>query len=443
DSIYSMVNENIKLVFMGEPNESQFTFNGEIYSIESTPIRKEDGEIYAGISIIRNITENRLWEIQMQYQEALIDLIFEISLVGLIIVDNNGKVTRFNEKFLSLWKKTKHEVVNKNIWEIFTIGECKITPESFHEQLLNKDHSSIEEKLNFNGEDIYLEVNQTCFKNIDEKDFLLIYLIDITERKKHELQIIEMNKGLEVKVIEEVNKNRKKDHLLIAQARMASMGEMIGNIAHQWRQPLSSLSGIFQNLADAIRYEELDEKQLDEFEHKVVGLIDYMSKTIDDFRYFFKPQKEIIKFKVLKECINKTLLIIESAIKKNDVNLILELGDEFEIEGYPGELSQVIINLINNSVDALKGVKKPFVKIQLTKQEDNLEIRVIDNAGGIPENIASKIFDPYFTTKEKGTGIGLYMSKMIVENSMNGSLEYKKLEDGSEFLINLHIIRPI
>jgi len=250
----------------------------------------------------------------------------------------------------------------------------------------------------------------------------------------------QLNKTLEQRVIEEVAKGREKDHLLIQQAKLAAMGEMIGNIAHQWRQPLNNVGLLIQDMKNASHFGDLNEAYLNESVDKAMVIIQNMSATIDDFRYFFSPKKEPRKFG-MSESINKAISFVEANFKNSGIGIELDIKDEVTLDGFPNEYSQVLLNLMNNAKDVLieRGIEHPKVTIQLIKEDDRALVTVRDNGGGIPEDIIDKIFEPYFSTKkgEKGTGIGLYMSKVIIENSGQGKLTARNTEDGAEFTIEV------
>lgn len=260
------------------------------------------------------------------------------------------------------------------------------------------------------------------------------------ELKTKELQ--DLNRNLEKKVTSEVEKNRQQEIQLHEQAKMAALGDMIANIAHQWRQPLSIISTAatgmklqkeFNNLKDEEFYENCD---------NIARTTQYLSKTIDTFRNFIK-EKKVLKEVVLQERIEKALEIVDATLSNNHIKLINKL-DEYEpinITMVTGELSQVIINIVNNAKDAIKEneIENPWVKIELEKSTDMVIISIEDNGGGIPKDILSKIFDPYFTTKHQsqGTGLGLHMSYKIVTESLKGKIYVKNTDFGAKFFIEL------
>lgn len=233
---------------------------------------------------------------------------------------------------------------------------------------------------------------------------------------------------------------REKEQQFMQQSRQAAMGEMIGHIAHQWRQPLNTLGLVVQQLHLDYEQSELFKAHLDNSAAIIMDIIQHMSRTIDDFRNFFRPDKEKVTFNVLKQ-ISKTLSLVEAVFKEQRITIEVDPSGDPVIYGHPNEYSQALLNILINARDAFLGQKidKPKVTINLTTAEGNSVVTITDNAGGMPEEILDKIFDPYFTTKgpEKGTGVGLFMSKIIIEKSMNGSLSARSVSNGAEFRIQV------
>jgi len=257
--------------------------------------------------------------------------------------------------------------------------------------------------------------------------------------KSHE-ELKELHKNLQKKVDNTIEELRDKDHILIQQSRHAAMGEMIGNIAHQWRQPLQAIAGIIQNYEDAYGDGTLDMAYIEKHTDLIMDILTDMSRTIDDFRYFFKPNKIRENFNI-KDVILKTLKFLESSFKFNNIDVSLDLEDNCIIEGFTNEYSQVLLVIFSNAKDELieLQIKAKQITIVLNKIEDKFVVQISDNAGGITKEVLPKVFDPYFTTKEqgKGTGVGLYMAKMIIEKNMDGKLTARNLKDGAEFRIEV------
>jgi len=254
--------------------------------------------------------------------------------------------------------------------------------------------------------------------------------------QKRELKAI--NRDLEKKIEEGIAKLRQKDKILIQQSKMASMGEMIGIIAHQWKQPLNVLSLVAQNLELANEAGEADETLIDKMVGKFNKQISYMTDTIDDFRSFFNPKKEKKKLS-LKNMIQNSLSMLGSQMKEAEIEVSV-VGEDLIVNSYENELRQVMLSIISNAKDVLteNDIKEKRIKIEIAKEGLNAVILICDNAGGIPEDVIQHVFEPYFTTKgEKGTGIGLYMAKMIICDSMNGDISIQNSNGGACFRIVL------
>ncbi len=263
------------------------------------------------------------------------------------------------------------------------------------------------------------------------------------EREAHE-ELALLNETLEQRVREESARGREKDHLLIQQSRLAAMGEMIGNIAHQWRQPLNTLGLILANIKDAHDFGDLTRDYMNEATGKGNQIIQKMSTTIDDFRNFFRPNREKQVFN-LNQAVREALSMVEASFRNHQIAVDWqESGEEVFTYGFPNEYSQVLLNLLGNAREAIlqRQMADGSVTLRLARADGHAVLTVRDNGGGVPEEVLPKIFDPYFTTKEKGTGIGLYMSKMIVEGNMDGSIGARNVENGAEFSIVTQLAEP-
>ena len=247
------------------------------------------------------------------------------------------------------------------------------------------------------------------------------------EEKTKELR--EINNNLELRIKKEVEENLKKDRLLSQQQKMISMGQMIENIAHQWRQPLSLITTGISGIKLKKQINDLDNEFLDKTLDSILNTSKYLSDTIDDFRYFFKPQKEKNNF-YLEKCCEKTVDLINPNFLNKDIQIIYKI-ENIKISGYETELIQVLINILNNSKDALTSIEneKKLIFIDVFKENDKAIIEIKDNAGGIDENIINKVFEPYFTTKHQsqGTGIGLFMCQEIIYKHMNGKISISNI----------------
>jgi len=297
---------------------------------------------------------------------------------------------------------------NENIVEFVAI-RYDVTKEVFYKHKLQKKEKELQ------------ELNASLEKRVDEK----------TKELK------ELNETLELRIQEEISKNEAKQKVMFWQSRLASLGEMLANIAHQWRQPLTELNLIIFTLKKSAINGDKDEVK--KFYDESKKIIKNMSNTIDDFSNFFKPDKEKQPFK-LADSINESLHILEKLISTEMINVKTELED-IEVLGITNELSQVIVNLIKNSSDAFihNSILIREMRISVKKEGGFGVVEIEDNAGGIAEKSTYKIFEPYFTTKHKsqGTGLGLFMSKMICEQGLNGSLDVKSKKGTTTFIIKI------
>eukprot|EP01155_Anaeramoeba_flamelloides_P042650 Anaeramoba_flamelloidesc36401_g1_i2.p1 GENE.c36401_g1_i2~~c36401_g1_i2.p1 ORF type:complete len:272 (+),score=33.46 c36401_g1_i2:113-928(+) len=258
------------------------------------------------------------------------------------------------------------------------------------------------------------------------------------QKKTNELK--QLNKNLKIKVEEEVNKNKQKEEKIFRQARFVQMGEMLNMIAHQWRQPLNSISATANNIIFKILLDEYD-KEFFEKETKLISQYSQdLSKTIDNFRNFFKESSNKVKISI-KDILINTISIVNNSIKEKQIILNQDLKSNKEIYTYPSELQQVLLNIIKNSEHAIVQNKIPNGAITISSYDEGEDvfIEITDNGGGIPKEIINNIFDPYFTTKEdkEEVGLGLYMSKIIIEKHSSGNIKAKSEEGKTTLTISL------
>ena len=249
-----------------------------------------------------------------------------------------------------------------------------------------------------------------------------------------------LNKNLEKTIEKEVSKNREKDELMIAQSRHAAMGEMISLIAHQWRQPLTSISMDANNILADIELEILDTEELKDTSKMIIEKTQYLSKTVEDFRNFFKPEKKS-ETVFMKDLIENTMNITTSLLKNHNINISVNCNSSKPINTYSRELLQVFVNIIKNAEEALdeSEIKNKEIRIFCKEDNDFIEVEFFNNGNKIPNEIIEKIFEPYFTTKDSktGTGLGLYMCKIIIEKHLNGKLYFENKENGVSFKVKL------
>ena len=256
-----------------------------------------------------------------------------------------------------------------------------------------------------------------------------------------------LNKGLEARIHDAVEEVKEKETLMITQAKSAAMGEMITMIAHQWRQPLSEITMINNNLMAEIIFEDNGSEPMKKNIENSFEILEHLSKTIDDFASFFKPTKTKDKF-LLSEMFESMLKMLSSMLEKNSIKVVIDSAQEVEVYTYQRELLHVFLNLLNNSKDAFVEnnieTSKRIINVKVLKDTQHITIEICDRAGGIKEENLDQVFNPYFSTKSKnGTGLGLYISKVIVEQHLDGKISVYNSRDGACFVIKLDINKGI
>ena len=333
------------------------------------------------------------------------------------------------------------EITNKMFMEHIHPEDMEYVKQGI-KHMLHGEPYSVEFRFNdFKGKQIWLyhSGNVVC-DTAGKSKYLFGISQNVTEKKDALIELKKINENLKEIVEDELKESRNKDAVIIYQSRLAKMGEMIGLIAHQWKQPLNNLNLILANVKDAYEYKELTKEDLDNSIYNSKLIINQMSQTIDDFRHFYKPQrnKEIFS---LSETINFALGLMEEGVKRNKIDISINTEEDSMIFGYSNEFCQVIFNVLDNAKDALveSGIDKKEIMINIYAQEDTAIVEINDNGGGMDNKDIDKIFEPYFTTKveTRGTGIGLYMSKMIIEDHMSGKIICKNTSDGMCFQVKI------
>ena len=233
--------------------------------------------------------------------------------------------------------------------------------------------------------------------------------------------------------IKQENQINKKNEIIIYQSKMAAMGEMINVISHQLKQPLNILSLYCQDIKSSFDFNEINEEFVKDFDESTKFQIQFLSKTIDDFRDYFNPNKLKKDFSI-EVSVNKILNLMKKQLEENEIKVFMDIQEKY-IYDTESEFEQVLINLISNAKEALveNNISNKEIKIKSLKTDDSIEFFIEDNAGGIAHNLKDKIFNPYFTTKEKGTGVGLYMARLVIEASFGSHLNVENAQNGAKF----------
>lgn len=278
-------------------------------------------------------------------------------------------------------------------------------------------------------------IYRSVIVNTLERPFDILY----QELKSSQENLKQLTEHLMERVQDQVTELMEKNKLISNQARLAMMGEMIADIAHQWKQPLNALGLVIQNINYGYSNGSLDQNKMSLYESRALTLLTHLSQTIDDFRDFFKPEKNKKEFS-LKACVDKAVMLTGPVFKDKNIIFTCKIEEDEPVFGYPNELVQVLLNLINNAKDVLleKKVANPEVTLSVFSKQDKACVSVSDNGGGIPPEIMDKIFEPYFTTRKEGTGIGLHMAKMIIQTSFGGNISVTNTEQGARFTVELN-----
>jgi C4-dicarboxylate-specific signal transduction histidine kinase len=325
----------------------------------------------------------------------------------------------------------------KIITILIVIALCAAILSSF---LSKKLRNSFDTLNNFftkvTKESIKIDENKISYDEFKSLTKSINYMLE--EKLKVEKKLREHSLELENRVEKEIENRREKEILLVEQSKMAAMGEMIGNIAHQWRQPLTELSTIFMNINFKFKRGKLEESYLQKKITQSEHIIEFMSHTIDDFRNFYSQDKSDEVFSIYKSC-NNVINILSSVLKYHHISSSLYVDNDLVLRGSRSEFEQVILNIVSNAKDVLiqNRTKKGYIKIYSIVSLDKVSIIIDDNAGGIQVSPIEKVFEPYFSTKHqsKGTGIGLYMSKTIIESKFNAYLKVSNIKNGARFEI--------
>lgn len=363
-------------------------------------------------------------------KEAL-QAVFDMAANGISILDHNGMFLYANKFFQDMMEYTMEELYSESCISLSSPEYASASETAVQKAIKNGSIQNFR-KVCVTKSGVHLNASMSL-SYLKSRDEIMMITSDITQDIKYQE---ELKKQVEM----EVAKRTEQYEIMCHQSRLAAMGEMIDSIAHQWRQPLNSLGLIVQSLKHISRSETLDKESLVEIEGEIMEKINYMSQTIDDFSGFFRISKIKETFDTL-HMIEDALRLIDSQLKTNNIVLKIVLEDRIsrEVIGFPNEFKQVVMNIVHNALTAIINTNQEsgVIEITLSCISNKLSVCISDNGGGIKEENLDKIFDPYFTTRENGSGIGLYMSKVIIEHHMQGRLSVQNANNGTKFCIEL------
>ncbi|MFA7403570.1 MAG: PAS domain-containing protein [Pelobacteraceae bacterium] len=408
----------------------------------------QDGEVMGFFVLVTDVSRIKIAEQALREREQFLKLVIETEPECVKLLDRDGALLMMNRAGLNMIDAETFEMVKGH-------RMCELVNPEYREGFINLTRAAFEgnagelvfEITGLKGRRLWLESHAVPLRNEQGTIISMIAITrDITIRKQalealaNKQQQLEMlNSSLEERISQAVAELRLKDRMMIQQSRQAAMGEMINNIAHQWRQPLNNLGLIQQNIEMSFNSGTLDEAELKTDLHSSMEIIKFMSRTIDDFRNFFRPDKQFQSFR-LKDAVLLAQKFVSASLQHQGITVETDIDEGVYANGYPNEYAQVVLNILGNARDAFaaNAIASPFIRIEGNIEDGAALLVVQDNGGGIDEGVIDRIFDPYFTTKgeDKGTGIGLYMSKVIIEK-MAGRLTVRNIDGGAEFRVEI------
>ncbi len=371
--------------------------------------------------------------------------LYDFAPVGYCTIDRSGIILAANFSMTSMFGVERSKLIGRSFGLSVAEGSLAVLAGFLIDVFAGNGKGSCELELS-------TEKNYTHFVRLDAFACMSgqecnVAVIDITGRRNAEIQLRtnkqqleELNGTLEEKIARAVEDLRLKDQMLILQDRRAVMGEMINYIAHQWRQPLNLLGIYIQELLIFYDSGEFSRELLEDDVNKGMIVIQQMSQTIDDFSNFFRPDKQAVAFSI-NQVIAETVSLIERNFLVQDITINLNHEGNPTANGYPNQYAQVVMNILKNACDAFDGKNhgNNRITIQTCVEGGRSVATISDNAGGIDDKILDRLFEPYFTTKtpDKGSGIGLFMSRAIIDRSMGGRLTVRNIDSGAEFRIEV------
>lgn len=362
------------------------------------------------------IIQNKL-NIELKYEK-----IFKYSNIGMCTFNKKGEFLSSNKVIDLIFDKS---IYNNNILDLYNNNISFYIKRAFI-QLIKKKKENIKFNYNLNNKILKCSLN-IIWKDNNNIDFFILIIEDIT------------------KIVSLKRKEKEQELLILQQSKLASMGEMLASISHQWRQPLNSLGLIFQDMFSAYKHNELNNQYFEKIKIDIMSQLNYMSNTLNEFKSFIKPNNYVLEDFNINDTFNSISNLFYKQLEKDNIDLIINNNINILIKGNEPYLKQVLLNLISNAKDAIlnnNSILQRNITMNAFSKNLYVYVEVSDYAGNIDESIISRIYEPYFTTKVTGTGLGLYMSQMILKQSFKSNLKVKNFNinnsKGKTFYFKLH-----
>ncbi|MDP2816404.1 MAG: PAS domain-containing sensor histidine kinase [Rectinemataceae bacterium] len=378
----------------------------------------------------------------LQEKETLFRTLEKLSPAGIFRTDTQGNCTSVNGQWSAITGISSEQTLGNKWFQAIHPADREHVSDAWYTSVHDQKPFSLEYRF-LRPDGVVIWVRGQSEEIIDESGRPLgcIGIItDITDRKVAEDALLKLNDTLVEWVKEEIARNTMQERMLIQQSRLAAMGELMHNISHHWRQPINVLALILTNIKDSYKYNELTEDVLEKYVSDGQRVAQKMSAIIDDFRRFFSPDRQKEDFQVC-ESVAKASWLVADAFKIDGIEIILEKSDKSCIAtGYPNEFARAVVSTLTNAKESIvKQGRSGKIHIKVEESAGTATVSIRDNGGGVPVNILERVFEPYFSTKVNGAGIGLYMSKIILER-MGGAIELHNVENGAELIISLPLV---
>jgi len=359
------------------------------------------------ILLVINTTRRKKSELALINQLKFIGVLMDTIPNPLNYKNLDGLYVGCNKAFADLFGKSKEEIIGKSVFDFFQKDLAQKQTEKDLDLLKTQQTISFEETLHLaDGRSRVVSYNKTAYENIDGSI------------------------GGIVSVMDDITQRIQQQQFIIQQSKLAEMGEMVAAIAHQWNEPLVELSAIIQDIEFSYKQNDMNEVKMKEFVNESMIQIQYMSQTLKDFRNFLKPSTKKVTF-CAKKALDEVLEIVGKQIFYAHIELNVTCNEDYvQVYGYENEFKQVLLNIINNAKNKIISKNSgKNIALHVESQGSSAKIKISDNAGAISNDVIDLIFDPYFTTNNDGTGLGLYMAKVIIEDKMNGTIEVRNEDD--------------